>query len=102
AILGTPHYMAPEQVLGHPLTPAADIFALGITAFELLSGERPFRGPSSMHVMLSIARDEALRLEEVLPEATPAMGELIAGCLHKDPLERPSAEALERQLAALA
>ncbi|MCA9645550.1 MAG: serine/threonine protein kinase [Myxococcales bacterium] len=101
-ILGTPHYMAPEQVLGQRLTPAADIFALGITAFEFLSGERPFRGANSMHVMLSIARDEPLRLEDTFPEATPAVCELVAGCLHKDPLERPSAEALERQLAAVA
>ncbi|MEZ4372288.1 MAG: serine/threonine-protein kinase [Polyangiaceae bacterium] len=100
-ILGTPHYMAPEQVLGQRSTPAADIFALGITAFELLSGERPFRGANSMHVMLAIARDEALRLVDVFPEATPELGELVAGCLRKDPLERPSAEALERQLAAV-
>ena len=100
-ILGTPHYMAPEQVLGQRSTPAADIFALGITAFELLSGERPFKGANSMHVMLAIARDEALRLVDVFPEATPAVSDLIAGCLQKEPVERPSAEALERRLAAL-
>ncbi len=100
-ILGTPHYMAPEQVLGTRLTPAADIFALGITAFELLAGERPFKGASSMHVMLSIGRDPAPRLDSLLPGAPPVVTDLVDSCLHKDSLQRPSAEALEQRIASI-
>src|SRR4029450_7678796 len=43
-MLGTPAYLAPERVLGHPATPAADIYALGVVLYELLAGRRPFDG----------------------------------------------------------
>ena len=55
AVLGTPDYMAPEQIEGKELTPAADIYALGIVMFEMVTGEPPFEGDTPLSVALERA-----------------------------------------------
>jgi serine/threonine protein kinase len=54
ALLGTPHYMAPEQARGEPLTPTADLFAVGAMLFEMLTGRRAFDRPSLMAVLYAV------------------------------------------------
>ena len=88
--LGTPAYMAPEQVTGDPATDVrADIYSFGCLAFELLSGEPPFgRRPS--HQML--AAHLAERPPELLAhcaDCQPALASLVMRCLEKDPMRRP-------------
>jgi predicted Ser/Thr protein kinase len=51
-VLGTPYYMSPEQAMGHPIDARTDIYSLGITAFHLLAGKRPFEAKSKVDVML--------------------------------------------------
>lgn len=88
--LGTPAYMAPEQVEGRPVGPAADIFALGVVLFEALSGSLPFQGDSPValaiarlhHPPADLGRDRSVPLE---------LAELTRACLRVDPSERPSA-----------
>jgi hypothetical protein len=91
AVIGTPGYMAPEQVRGASEVDArADLFALGCVLFECLTGERAFGGDQAMPVLLRILLEEAPRLADVdatLPEELDA---LLARLLAKAPAERPA------------
>jgi serine/threonine protein kinase len=65
AIVGTPHYMSPEQALGETLDERSDIFALGTTFFHVLSGKLPFNGANATAVLMQIAQNDAARLCDV-------------------------------------
>lgn len=79
-VIGTAHYLAPEQARGEPAVPASDVYALGMVAYELLAGRRAFEGGSSVAVALSQIRDEP----EPLPDSVPApVRELVAAMLVK-------------------
>jgi hypothetical protein len=67
-LVGTPHYMSPEQALGEPLDERSDIFALGTTFFHLLSGRLPFDKAGPTAVLVQIAQEDAPPLAEVAPQ----------------------------------
>jgi serine/threonine protein kinase/tetratricopeptide (TPR) repeat protein len=93
--IGTPHYMSPEQALGRELDDRSDIFNLGIVLYELVAGQKPFRGPTTGEIINSIinTQPEPLGLEN--PLFSPALDNIISKCLAKTPEERyPSAKAL--------
>jgi serine/threonine-protein kinase len=83
---GTPAYMSPEQILGDPVDARADVFALGVMLYEMLSGRRPFEGDTASAVMRAIVADppEPLYVDDVPEELVS----LILACLDKDPLRR--------------
>ncbi|MCX4243533.1 serine/threonine-protein kinase [Paraliomyxa miuraensis] len=90
AIVGTPMYMAPEQVDGdRNLTPAVDVWATGVLLYECLTGETPFKARTVLAVLTKIAIDDPPDLAELRPDLPPALLELIMGSLSKDPSERP-------------
>ncbi|HEV3256847.1 MAG TPA: protein kinase [Gemmataceae bacterium] len=68
AIVGTPHYMSPEQALGEPVDERSDIFSLGTTFFHLLSGRLPFDKNSMTAVLVQIAQEDAPRLTDCAPQ----------------------------------
>jgi serine/threonine-protein kinase len=81
--LGTPYYMAPEQVLGKPLTPQADVYAFGVLLFELLSGAKPIAGESIEQIFQHILY-EPLNLEPLkAAKVPPAVCDLVARCTAK-------------------
>jgi len=83
--LGTLAYMAPEQLRGEAVDGRADLWALGVTLYEMVSGARPFQGQSSFDVPVAIL-NAAPRL---LPSTVPAdLAAVIARCLEKDPAKR--------------
>jgi hypothetical protein len=88
--LGTPDYMSPEQLLGMPLTPAADLFSFGVMSFELLSGQMPFHTPD-LASLVRRAREAAPRVSAPngLPSLPPTLVDLVSKLLHVDPARRP-------------
>jgi len=87
-VLGTPSYMAPEQVMGSPADNRADIFALGVILFELLAGRRPFEGDRITTVIYKIAHEEPPFLSEVKDESLKIFEPVIKKALAKDPKDR--------------
>ncbi len=79
AIMGTAYYISPEQASGGSVTPASDIYSLGIVAYECLTGRRPFAGNTPVSVALAQVRDEPPALPDSLPRAGPRPGDADAG-----------------------
>jgi len=85
---GTPRYMAPEQIDGQKADQRTDVFAFGLVLYELLTGERAFDGKSAASVMAAILEKEPKPISALRPETPPAVAEVVATCLAKDPAER--------------
>jgi serine/threonine protein kinase len=93
---GTPAYMAPEQVRGWMLSPACDVYAVGLILWEALTGRRAFTGDSHSIMAAKLNQTAGLRVEKTPPGVPVEVGELVARCTHPDPSGRPSAsEAAE-------
>jgi serine/threonine-protein kinase len=102
AVLGTPGYMAPEQLLGRPVDARADVFAFGVVLYEMATGVRPFRGRSTMEVAIQIERDEPERPSKVEPRVDRQLERVIERCLAKKPESRfASGKELLEALAAI-
>jgi HD-like signal output (HDOD) protein len=100
-VLGTPAYMAPEQALGQvdAISVATDIYALGIIAYEMLTGQLPFRADSDLMLLTMQIRDQPPPLLEAAPDVPKALAELVERCLSKEPHERPrSVKELSQKL----
>ncbi|CAN5452841.1 hypothetical protein BH09MYX1_BH09MYX1_57510 [soil metagenome] len=88
ALIGTPVYMAPEHIAGQRVTPAADVYALGISIYECLTGQVPFRGSlAQVYAQAATAPRPDVRL--VRPETPDPLASLIRRCLSVDPEARP-------------
>lgn len=86
---GTPIYMSPEQISGGAVEPAADMYSLGVMAFELLTGRLPFdTGEDPMSVMLAHLQQDPYRVSQFRPDVDPQLDELVSRLLIKDPAER--------------
>src|SRR2546426_5879997 len=100
--IGTPGYMAPEQVMGHDVDRRADIYAMGVLTFEMLTGRLPFTGANRMEVAYAPVNPpipSAAKLNAVLPDELDV---LLARVLAKDPAQRPqSVKDLLAQMAKL-
>jgi eukaryotic-like serine/threonine-protein kinase len=87
-VLGTAGYMAPEQVRGQVVDARADLFAFGAVLYELLSGQRAFRGSSPADTMSAILREDPPDLAATRPDVPPALDRIVRHCLEKNPDER--------------
>jgi serine/threonine protein kinase len=96
-VLGTAAYLAPEVISGQDPEPAGDVYALGITLYELLAGQPPFTGNTAavLHAHVTAAPPGA-------PGIPDALWEIIGGCLAKDPASRPPATEVAASLRAFA
>ncbi len=82
-ILGTAHYMSPEQATAAPLDGRSDLFSLGITAFYSLTGRLPFEGPHLPAIVRRIVSEPAPRLGDTRPSVPPALADAVDKCLAK-------------------
>ncbi|HVS47824.1 MAG TPA: serine/threonine-protein kinase, partial [Candidatus Dormibacteraeota bacterium] len=100
--IGTPGYMAPEQVMGHDVDKRADIYAMGVLTFEMLTGRLPFIGSNRMEVAYSTVNapiPSAVKLNAALPDE---LDQLLGKVLAKDPAQRPqTVRELLAQMARL-
>ncbi len=87
-MLGTVHYMSPEQLHGQDVDTRSDIFALGCVLYEMLTGKRAFEGKSAASIMAAILEKEPPLLSEVQPLAPVWLDRIIRRCLRKNPDER--------------
>ena len=95
-VIGTPHYLAPEQAEGRSSGSASDVYALGAVAYECLSGRRPFEGENPVQVALKQIREEPAPLP---PDVPPDVRAVVERAMRKDPAERfPDAAALREAL----
>ena len=87
-VSGTPAYMAPEQVEGGPVTPAADIYALGVVLYEMVTGVWPFTGDTPISIMIKRLREPPPSPRLHVPELDAAWETAILRCLERRPEDR--------------
>jgi eukaryotic-like serine/threonine-protein kinase len=88
SIVGTFHYMAPEQLEGAEADARTDLWALGVTLYEMATGQHAFEGRTQASLISSIMKDELRPIAELQPLAPPGLDRVIRQCLTKDPEER--------------
>ncbi len=86
--IGTPSYMSPEQIKGKPVDGRADIFALGVILYELVTGEKPFPGENITTVIFKIINEEPIPPRQIDPSIHPGLSSVILRALAKEPSAR--------------
>src|SRR3954468_13107300 len=100
-VLGTGEYLAPEQASGKPVSPATDVYSLGVVLWELLAGDVPFVGDNFVAVALRHVNEPPPPLRERRPDVTPRLDAAVQRALAKDPARRfPSMTAFAKELRA--
>jgi eukaryotic-like serine/threonine-protein kinase len=87
-VIGTMGYMSPEQLRGQEVDPRTDLFAFGVVFYEMLTGRRPFVGPTPVDTATSILKDDPPPLAEWRAGIPPALESIIRRCLEKKPEHR--------------
>ena len=99
SVLGTAHYVSPEQTQGHELGPTTDIYSLGIVMYESATGRVPFEGDDAITVALKQVNEQPVPPSQINPNVDPALESIILKCMQKNPADRyQSADDLYRTL----
>jgi eukaryotic-like serine/threonine-protein kinase len=100
-VLGTGEYLAPEQASGKPVSPATDVYSLGVVLWELLAGDVPFVGENFVAIALRHVNEPPPSLRERRPDVSPRLEAAVDRALAKDPAQRfPSMTAFAKELRA--
>jgi serine/threonine protein kinase len=98
-VMGTPHYMSPEQALGRAIDARTDIFSLGVVLYEMLSGTKPFTGDAVTEILLKIVMSEPRDISAAAFGITPELADVVRRCMQKQPDDRfPDCEQLRAAL----
>lgn len=87
-VMGTPSYMSPEQVAGRKVDGRSDIFSLGVVLFELIAGEKPFKGEDVTSLMYKVASEKHPSIRSINPKTPPIVEKIIDKALEKNPEKR--------------
>ncbi|HKS69382.1 MAG TPA: protein kinase [Ktedonobacterales bacterium] len=87
-VVGSLYYVAPEQLLGRPIDSRADIYALGVSLYEMAGGQRPYRGQNLTELSRAILAGTATPLSQIEPSVSPAIEQVIARAMARDPGQR--------------
>lgn len=102
-VLGTPSYMAPEQMAGRRLDGRADLYSLGAMLFQLLTGRLPFEAPTIAGLLAAVAQDPAPDVRNLRPELPESLAQVVALALEKRPeLRYPDGDQMGHDLEAVA
>ena len=99
-LVGTPAYVAPERLEGHPATPQSDLFALGVVLYEALAGSKPFQGNSPIAVARAVVDGDYVPLAAVRPDLDPRLVAVVERAMARNPEDRFA--AADEMAAALA
>jgi serine/threonine-protein kinase len=97
AMIGTPRYMSPEQCNGAELTPAADVYSLGVILYEMLTGTVPFSGSTPLAIAMKHTSELPRRPREFVASIPAALEDVVLHALEKRPQDRPANAAEFRQ-----
>ena len=101
-VLGTPAYLAPEQVEGRGASPSSDIYALGVVLYEALTGQKPFGGPTPVAVAQAVVVGDHRPLAELRPDIDKPLVDAVERAMARDPEKRfPSAASMAAALSVL-
>ena len=99
-MIGTPHYMSPEQARGQPVDGRSDLYSLGVLLFEMLTGRVPFDGDSTVGIVMKHINATVPDVTESWPNLPPALNAVVARAMAKEPDDRyPTAHALTAAVA---
>ncbi len=87
-ILGSPHYLSPEQASGAAATPASDLYSLGVVMFEMLTGRPPFTGETPVAIAVQHLRDTPPAVTELAPDVPPGLAAVVERAMRRNPAER--------------
>jgi serine/threonine-protein kinase len=103
AMIGTPRYMSPEQCDGAELTPAADVYSLGVILYEMLTGTVPFSGSTPLAIAMKHTSEVPRSPREIVSAIPPALEQVVLHTLEKQPQDRPAnAAEFQKELLATA
>ena len=88
SVLGTPHYLSPEQAQGHEVTSVSDLYSIGVILYEALTGRVPFEGESAVAVAMKQVSQVPQRPSSINPRISPALDAVVMRALEKDPGQR--------------
>jgi TolB-like protein/Tfp pilus assembly protein PilF len=88
AVFGTVAYMSPEQARGGKIDARSDVFSLGVVLYQMLTGQRPFKGNAAADMISSILRDQPSPVTEVRSDLPSHLSRILRRCLEKDPRDR--------------
>ncbi len=87
-VLGTAHYLSPEQAAGQPTTPASDVYALGVVLYEMLTGRTPFDAETTVGIALKHLQETPTPIQQLNPRVPTSVAAIVNRAMAKDPAQR--------------